>query len=409
MRRGVASGLSVVAAALLSCTASADGVRADPATHSVTISAVSTDCGLDAPLEFLLVGPDSDRAYEALFVTEASVAEIADAFKKAGIPLGSPFSLEKCRFWPVGVELKVEPPLASFMKETRGDATPSIVYTGGTRDANGVPEAHTNMPSAVFALYNCSQSLMQFNDSLDQSPSYGRFKPAVKMPKGEKRSFTFTWSGHPAAERVELAILPGGSGEAMRTLKAKSEKGEIDVLCDFSPELTLAEAQAVSSALATVDSARVKINGVKEGCFFFRAFMPLEKWRDRRERLSQPPEVHLLADGSINVVEIREDWSDPDSLDPKLTPVDHLFKSVSAAAQKTSSLVGKTNTILIFAPPDTKLSRLYDFKKSVSEDVPNWYVFQECQLQNLVGRVVLNAPPDKPPYKNDVVLQLPQE
>ena len=374
--RGVAV-LAVAAGALLSFTACAAGVSADPGKHSVTIAAVSTDCGLDAPLEFLFVGPDSDRAYEALFVTEASVAEIADAFKKAGILLGSPFSVEQCRFWPVGLKLKVEPSLSSFLKETRGDATPAVLYTGGARDVNGMPEAQTNMPAAVFALYNCSQSLMQFNDSLEQSPSYGRFKPAVKIPKGEKRFFTFTWDGQPAAEHVDLAFKPGESGEALRTLNSKSEKGEIDALCDFSPEMTLAEAQAVSSALATVDSVRVKINGTKEGRFFFRAYIPLEKWRDRRERLAQPPEVHFLADGSLKVVEIREDWSDPDSVDPKLTPEDHLFTSSADAAKKAGSLVGKTNTILLFAPPDTKLSRLYDFKKSVSENVLNWYVFQE--------------------------------
>ena len=79
MRRAIA-GLAF-AVASLSFTACASGVSADPGKHSVTITAVSTDCGLDAPLEFLFVGPDSDRAYEALFVTEASVAEIADAFK----------------------------------------------------------------------------------------------------------------------------------------------------------------------------------------------------------------------------------------------------------------------------------------------------------------------------------------
>ena len=375
MRRAIA-GLAL-AAASLSLTASAGGVSVDQANHSVTITAVSTDCGLDAPLEFLFVGPDSDRAYEALFVTEASVAELSDAFKKAGIPLGSPFSLEKCRFWPVGPEINVEPSLKAFLKETRGETTPSVLYTGGTRDANGVPEAQTNMPSAVFALYNCSQSLMQFNDSLDQSPSYGRFKPAVKIPKGEKRSFTFTWAGQPAAEHIELTFKPGESGEALRSLKSKSEKGEVDALCDFSPEMTLAEAQAVSSALATVDSVRVKINGTNEGRFFFRAYIPLEKWRDRRERLAQPPEVHFLADGSLKVVEIREDWSDPDSVDPKLTPVDHIFKSSADAAKKAGSLVGKTNTILLFAPADARLSRLYDFKKSVTEEVLNWYVFQE--------------------------------
>ena len=59
------------------------------ATNSVTISVLSTDCGLDAPLEFLVVGPGSDNDYEAMFTTEDSVADIDAAFRKpsgAGLP-----------------------------------------------------------------------------------------------------------------------------------------------------------------------------------------------------------------------------------------------------------------------------------------------------------------------------------
>ena len=55
-------------------------ISVDKANHSVSISAVSTDPGIDMQLEFLLVGPNSDRDYEAMFVTEASIAEIAAAF-----------------------------------------------------------------------------------------------------------------------------------------------------------------------------------------------------------------------------------------------------------------------------------------------------------------------------------------
>ena len=58
------------------------------ATNSVTFTAVSTDCGLDAQVEFLFAGPDSDHDYESMFLTEDSVKDIAAAFEKAGMPLG---------------------------------------------------------------------------------------------------------------------------------------------------------------------------------------------------------------------------------------------------------------------------------------------------------------------------------
>ncbi|MBQ3749382.1 MAG: hypothetical protein II863_18385, partial [Kiritimatiellae bacterium] len=61
-------------------------------TNSVTLTAVSTDCGLDAQIEFFLAGPDSDHDYEAMVLAEDSVKDIAAAFEKAGMPLGKPAS-----------------------------------------------------------------------------------------------------------------------------------------------------------------------------------------------------------------------------------------------------------------------------------------------------------------------------
>lgn len=358
-------------------TARAAGVIVDAARHAVTLTATSTDCGLDTQLEFLIVGPDSDRDYESLFVADASVREIADAFRAAGIPAGVPYDAAVCRLWPVGHALKVEPDLSTLVREMRGETTPPVVFAGGTRDAYDVPEAETNMPSAVFALYNCSQSLLQFDDALDQSPTYGRFQPAARIPKGERRAFTFTWDGAEETERVTLALTPDGAAAAIASLKDKAEKKALDVLCDFSPDMTLKEAQGAAAVLAMVDSVRVKINGAPEGQFFYRAYMPLEKWRDRRERLSQPPEVHFRPDGSITVVEVKEDWSDPDSVDPKLTPVEHRFTDAASAAAKAGSLVGRTFTMLLFAPPETRLATLYGFRRNVADAVPNWYIFSE--------------------------------
>jgi len=367
-------------AAFAASTLCAEGQKAltyDAQKHTVTFTAASTDCGMDMQLEFLFVGPNSDRDYESMFVTDAPIKDIAAAFEKAGIPAGKPYDPFACRFWPTGVSVKVEPELKTLVREMRGDATPQLLYTGGTRGADGFPEADTNMPAAVFALYNCSQSLVQFDDSLEQSPTYGRFQPAVKIPKGEKRTFTFSWNGTNEIKSVELPLAPGKLQEAMTTLREKSRESEIDVLCDFSPDLSVKEAGEIATALSMVDSVRVKLNGFKEGQLFFRAYLPLEKWRDRTERLAQPPEVHFNADGSIVVTEIKEDWSDEKSLDPKLTPVERKFTDVAEAAKLTSTLAARTMTILLFAPSGEKLGKLYDFRRKVTGKILNWYVFAE--------------------------------
>lgn len=343
--------------------------------HAVTMTVVSSDCGLDAPLEFFIAGPASDRAYESMFLSVASPGEIADAFEKAGIPAGCPYDPSVYAFWPAGAELEIEPPLSTFVREMRKEAIPSVVYTGGTRGKDGRPDAATNMPQSVFAFYNCAQSLMLFNDSLEQGVAYGRFQPAVKIPKGEARTVTFRWKGSKGFTPLTASFRPGGARETLQRLKEASAGGELVVRTDFSPDLTLSEATECASALAVLDSVSVKMNGAADGQFFFRAFLPLERWREAKGRLSQPPEIHFGTNGTFRVVRIHEDWSDPDTLEPKLTPESTDFSSVDDAARFASSLVGRTQTMILFGPPDMKLGRFYDFKKRVSVPVANYYLY----------------------------------
>ena len=282
--------------------------------NCVSFTAVSTDCGLDAQIEFLFAGPDSDHDYESMFLTEDSVKDIAAAFEKAGMPLGKPALAKVCKFWPIGTKVKMEPDLWSLVRDMRDERKQPIVWTGGTREPDGAPVAATNMPLAVFALYNLPQSLMQFDDALDQSATYGRFQPAVKIPKGEKRTFKFTWSG-------------------------ETNGGKHEMTPDFPPEQ-----------------------------FFYRAFLPRESWRDRKERLSQPFEVRFV-DGKPSLTVIKEDWSDPNATDPKLIETHPSFESVAKDEM--------TDTCFIYAPKSMKLADVYAVCKLFPKTVVNWYVFGE--------------------------------
>lgn len=367
-----------LACATLSLAAGPAPVSWDAEKHSVSFYVVSTDCGVDMQLEFLFVGPNSDRDYEAMFITQAPVTEIAAAFDKAGFPRGVPLDLRACRFWPVGNAVEMEPAFTNLVREMRGEPLADVIYTGGTRDAAGLPEAHTNMPSAVFALYNCAQSLISMNDTLDQSVTYGRFQPAVKIPKGEVRRVTFTWKGNTDNEHVELHLAPGKIAEAIAALKGKAAQRQLDVRTDFAPELTVREANLYAQAFAMIDSARVKMNGFKEGQLYFRAFLPMEKWRDRRERLAQPPEVHIKPDGTVLVNEILEDWSgDEEVVEPKLSVRAHPCTDLAAAAKLAGELGARCQTVLVFTSPETKLETLYAFKKGLTVPILNWYVFTE--------------------------------
>ena len=366
--------MTTLACALL---AAASCVSFDAARHSVTIEAKSTDCGLDTEVEFLLVGADSDHQYESMFVTDATPAEIADAFEKAGIPKGLCIDAKGASFWPAGARLELTPAFTSLVRETRGERTPPAIYTGGLRGADGTPVAATNSPNAVFALYGCAQSLIQLNDSLDQSATYGRFRVAEKIPQGEKRKITFTLDGKTGWSQYALRLEPGKLKDALVEMRSAAASNELSVTAFFAPELTVGEAVKCASALAGLDSPQVKVNGFPDGQLYYRAFLPQESWRDRSKRLCQPPEVHFITNGAVRVCEILEDWSG-ESLDPKLTEKLHDFDNVSAAASLVARLADRTSTVLVYAPKEIQLSRIYEFKKGFPKGKTlTWYVFTE--------------------------------
>ena len=350
----------------------------DTATRTVSFTATATGCATNAPLEFLFVGPNSDRDYEALFVTDAALKDIAEACAKVGLPLGHPINAKKCVLRALGEEVSLTPSCAELVKDMQGaeKGFPPIIYTGGTRTEMGGLVADTDMPAAFFALYDCGQSPLQFNVILDQSQNYGRFLPAKDFPKGERHTFTLTWSGVKTVKEKVLALSPTTAAQELAQFRKEAGSSEWNILATFDKSFTLNQAIGIAKALDMIDSAHIKVNGVKEGEFYFRAYLPLAAWRDRTARLAQPPEVHFKAQG-ITVSHIVEDWSDPNATEPKLNVINKGFVSVESAAEYAASLVGKTETLLLYAAPTEKLERLYTFRRAVKGAVLNWYLFEE--------------------------------
>jgi hypothetical protein len=375
----VKSPVLIIATSILTatCALAKSDVVYDAAKRTVSFDVVSTDCGVDTEIEFLFVGPNSDHDYESMFKTVAPVSEIADAFAKAGFPLGSPMSTDGCRFWATGDEVIMEPAFTNLVKDLRSKNLPRMIFTGGSRNAKGEADAAKEMPEAVFALYNLSQSLILFDDFLDQSATYGRFKVAQKIPAGEKRRITFKYVSGTAHRKETVKIGDTNLVELANHLKAKSAGASLDVLCDFDPKTTLKSARDAARLLQMLDSRKIKINGVKEGQLYYKAYLPLEKWRDRKERLAQPPEVRFAADGSISVTEIKEDWSDENSLDPKLTPVEKRYADPQAAVSAVDAVASKVFTVFFYASENSEIGRIFEFRKKLKTPKLNIYVFTE--------------------------------
>ena len=339
--------VSVVLAASLSFTATATGVEKG------------------TPVEFVFAGRNTDRDYESMFLIEDSVDGFCAKMERAGLPIGRPTDPAACRLWPVGCSLRFEPSLSSFIdgKMPEGLAASDPIYTGGTRLVGGACDAGTNMPASVFSTYSLSQSPIVYNGIYDQGAVYGSFTAGKTLKKGERISFTVSWDAATLPKGIHLTIRPGNSAEVLRRLKDESAKGELDALIGFDETLSIAEATAAANALAMIDSPRVKINGFTN--IFYRAFLPLVKWLDRKERLTQPFELTLGDPDKL--VFIEEDWT-VEGDDPKLTPREIPFEMA-----KTHP---RTDTCFIFAEPKTPLSRVLLAKEKLREtNITNWYVF----------------------------------
>ena len=300
-------------------------------TNSVTFSAKATGLTTDVPVEFLFAGPDSDRDYESLFLTDDRMPEIVAAFKKAGIPPGKCYDTEKCNLWPTGPVVTFEPAISTLVKVKDGVdyRLPDFIWCGG----NG----NYDMPAAVLAMYTCGQSLFTLDDSLDQSLAYGRFVARRQWQKGDAINVKVTWNG----------------------------KTTTDITPDFPADKTVAEAVKVATAIQQIDSREHKVNGYREGQFFYQAFLPKEQWRDRKERLLQPVEVRVSATNVVCTV-IDEDWK-VEGTDPRLIPHDEPFEKAFDPK--------KGNTVFFYCPADTRLSRLYELKKRIPPEFINFYVY----------------------------------
>ena len=334
---------------------------------TLTFTATATGVEKGTPVEFAFAGRNTDRDYETMFLLDDGIDEFCRKLERAGFPRGKPTDERSCRLWPTGCPIRFDPPLTNFIAMTKSDGLQIArpIYTGGTRLKGGDCDAGTNMPASVFSFYTLAQSPIVFDGIYDQGTVYGAFTARKTLRKGERVPFTVKLEDATPPKPLHLTVRPGNSADVLNRLRSESEKGAVDALIGFSDELTVAEAAAMANALSVVDSVRTKINGCSN--IFYRAFLPLVKWRDRRERLVQPFEL-TLGDPD-RLVFIDEDWTVEGS-DPKLSPREISF----ADAAKHQ----KTDTCFVFAPANATVARVMaSMAKLKGSRVKNWYVFTE--------------------------------
>jgi len=331
-----------------------------------TFTATATGVEEGTPLEFMFAGNDTDRDYETMFLVDKSVAELSRDMEKSGLKRGRPVDQKTCMLWPIGCRITLNPSIENFVsiKMPGGIVTPQFIYTGGTRNKEGEPLAEGDMPRSFLAFYSLAQSLFVPNGIYEQGEVYGCFTARSKLEKGKQYQFTISWDENSMAKSLDIVFSHGNAETELNKLRDVAKNGEVDLNVSFNGEMTVEEAINVASSIAIIDSPSIKVNGCNG--FFYRAFLPMTKWLDRKERLTQPFEINV---GSDKVTYIEEDWT-VEGNDPKLTP-----REISFADTLNYP---KTDTCFIFAKKDTKLKDVLETKRKIkSNNVINWYVFKE--------------------------------
>lgn len=397
------------------------GVVADPASREVRLLAEAVGHREGITAEFLLVGPQSDRAYEAAAVTVAVPGDIVRAVESVGLARGGPVGSRPFRFWPCGERVSVsvrriglakdEKPLQSLIR----DASPAdpllgdggLVFTGGRWVDASCCLTDTNLPCSVISLYNEPGTLFDVPFQVSQSEVYGRLTLAETLPYGQLLEIVvrplLPADGVARFMPLEVTVqMDGGEvtvsvsslgaallskarlSDALTWLRAKSDKGrELYVTLVMDDAMPLRRVIDVARVFCMLDGKGLKLDGKSADGLFPRAFLPQEKWRERNGRNPQPFELHVTAgDGgklAKRLVFIEEDWN-VQGLDPKLTPREYPFEAweeLPAWIQRAGGADNKVPLLFVFAPAELPLSAFMPGVRAISARLPLVYVFGE--------------------------------
>lgn len=395
------------------------------------VEVLAEACGLAAKstVEFALAGEFSDRAYEALALSFARAGDIAAALESIGVPRGLNIDAKAQRYWPRGERVFVTVqsatnaaaaavPLESFILDLRTQAPvqpQGFVYCGSARrggETGGGLLADLEPPMAIISMYNEPQSLLDVPRLAAQGEVYESFvaHPDRLLPPGALLCLTFTPEprpdGKPRVLPVTIKASPAAAGqgvsfecalaseppvrlaslaEVVKLLLRQVEAARDPYLTlSFDDALPQSRAREICAALQMIEGEKgVRLEPPPPGQIFYKSFLPDEKWRERQTRLSQPWELHVGPaprtgdEPALKLVQILEDWSDPKSLDPKLTVREHPLQNAADLPGKIRELGGGMPVLLVYAPAAAPLSDFMPAVRLVRETQPIVYVFAE--------------------------------
>ncbi len=399
---------------------------ADKAAGTVTVLAEACEIQRGTTVEFPIIGELSDRDYEGAFRTFAKPGDIAAALEWLGVPRGANVDSRKMQFWAKGERVAIDVvrvgdtnavrrPIQSYLLDKVAGGTPawdSFVYCGSPDDpqsTNGVRLADAVAPNSVLATYNEPQSVLDTPVISNQSEVYERFVLADGAPFEPFALYTITFKpvrrpdGLPRVKdvRIDFCVKDGKVVGGLTTGEAKAEfeipklfetfkKLTADgfdphVTVSFGEDLTILQASVLARLLDKSErEGDIRVTPPPAGTFYYKGFLPNDDWRSAKTRISQPWEAHIPTNGApIRLVQTVEDWSDKNSLDPRLSTKEYSVATPEEAAKTITagdaSLAPnlRLQVALLFADKDTPLSAIMPTARALLPNHPIMYVFTE--------------------------------
>jgi hypothetical protein len=396
-----------------------NGVMADKRSGEVRLLAEAVGHSSDTIVEFLLIGPRSDRAYESVAVTIAAPDAIVRAVEFTGVKRGDCVDGRNFRFVPRGERFRfafrlldsneAEQSLSTLLRESESDDSllneDGFVFAGGEwkmRDGVLSCVTATVSPCAVVSLYN-EKSIFDLPFQAGQSEVYGRFKMRRKLPQGTLLEIILRPVEGTTVLSLDATALASESGirlkltdsegeinqtsalkDALEWLRSKREGGaELYLRLKFDLALTLRQAREIAAVFDLLDGQGLHLYGKVDQSIYYKAFLPRNEWRKRESRVPQPFELRITRNEENKIkrkfIFIEEDWS-VEGLDPALTP--HEFDCSSwdelpGLLEKSAGPENKVRVLFVFAPHDMPLREFMPGINALSAQLPLVHVFNE--------------------------------
>ncbi len=405
------------------------GLVANRQQRIVRLWATATGLTKDATAEFMLVGPDSGKSYEALCMSFTKPSDVHAALEFIGVKPGHTVDPSKLQFWPRGerVFITCEWKDGNRDRKTQVENLILDLRTGKPLAAQGMTFAGSyaadspNLPSVKYAAdglgprgiianYNEPTIVLDVPRQSDQSVVYGRpvLNPEYLFAKDQLVQFVLEpeyRDGRQRAQAMDLHIAqPAGATAVVTALSYRlldeggkavttntdlacilayfgglTAKGEHDlfVTLHFDTAMPLATVCAVAEFIGNIDNEKgIRVESPPKGEPYYRAFTPDPKFACRAGRDSQPWELRLEKPGAVRfgtLTRLEEQWDDR-------TPVPN-FKAKDIEVANVEAMTKILNqfewpkVLIVFAPASSTYGEIARIFKAATPPMACFYVF----------------------------------